>query len=268
MANSISKLQTFFYTTMSDVGIIDTNWKYKYSQIDTSPAYPLVCLRSGYKTIREDKDGILIGWKYELLNVDSKGYKVTVNYSIKDYDGFILKTDDASEYLKPNSNNTIRGTMYIDIKDKNRINSETWTINTSPTFEKKGNFDRFLRAGKLLKELDTLDIWWVDSYLNYKFDDIQSFEKANKENNKWYIIAKATDFQPNDNVKDIRKKLSITGYELPKWDDIRILDEYKKLSEDEKDTLKSWLRLQETFSSYDPKIGRSWGFILDTDYQD
>lgn len=244
-------------------------WRYDYwSSISVDDKYPIVHIRSGYKVIKETKDKLIVGWKYELVNASSKARDITIYYNITDSDGFVIGSGSKSKEIEKKSYDTVQGTLCVDKDNTERIYGNTWSISVSPRTDlniKNKEKNRFDLAGEVLLKKGP---WWLDDYLNYRFDDEKTYEKAKKDKSKWFRIAAPFSISVDEELNNIRKNLALDKYELPPWRDIKTKPEYVLLSKDQKSKLKTWLALQRDFGSYDAKKGRKFDFEFIEDFKD
>ena len=252
---------------------IDTGWKWNYSKIGTKEKnYPMVVLRDGYKAIKITNDKVLVGWKYVVLNTSpNTNYIVNIDYIFEDKDGFQIKENSASENVPKEEIRTIKNTTLIPYEDYKRISNASWSISLTPKWnDKKLKGNRFDRAGKILKKNAP---YWFKDRLKYLFmadfpsgKDKKGFWQVLSPN-KW-IIAQSLDIKPDMQLKSACEKLNInlTGYNLPPWKAISLNPKYKELTKEEKESLKTFLRVQKEFGNYSPLKGRTSTFVWKEDF--
>jgi len=245
------------------------DWKYNYwSDISASDSYPIVHLRSGYKVIKEKGEDLLVGWKYELVNSSSTDRTVTVYYKITDSDGFYVGTGNSSKTVPKKSYEVIKGTLFVEKDDIDRIKGSSWSISlkTVLTTKNKSKGNRFDLAGEVLKDNGP---WWLKRFVQYRFDDKKSFEREKLSRSKWYRIAKVLDISYDEELTELRTKLSLVDLDLPPWAQVRTKSEYRDLSKEEREKIKIWLALQGVFGGYDAKKGRGiqWKTVY-SDFED
>ena len=252
---------------------IDDSWVWHYSAIGAKEKnYPIVVLRDGYKAIKVVDEKVLVGWKYELLNTSpNTNYIATIEYRFEDKDGFQVNESSASENVPKEEIRTIQKTTWILYEDYKRITNASWSISLTPKWnDKKLKGDRYERAGKILKESAP---YWLKNRLKYLFMADFPSERDKKgfwqvlSPNKW-IIAQALDIKPDLLLIRVGERLNIdfTKYNLPAWKLISSNPNYKTLTKEEKDSLKSFLRVQKEYGDYSPLKGRTSNFVWKKDF--
>jgi len=228
---------------------LNTEWNYDYEcKIDTDADYPLVHLRSGFKVIKKIGDKLLVGWKYEVINVSKDSFLVTIDYKVNDYEGFTVGEGKGKEYIKGGKIETVIDTFRVPFEDLERLDTSNWTVIFSHEYKKK-KINRFKEAGKILKDNSP---FWLQRYLKWRFDDDKDIERGKKDNDKWAIIAEVMGIKPDPELLTLRKKLGLTDdWKLSPWGKTKNLPEYKALIEMEKTKIKNWLHLQEEFGWQD-----------------
>lgn len=254
---------------------IDSSWKWNYSEIGTTENnYPIVVLRDGYKAIKLDDKKVLVGWKYELLNTSSNSnYNVSITYKFNDKDDFQISESSAAENVPKEQIRTIQNTTWIPYEDFKRICGSIWSVSLTPGWsDKKLKGNRFERAGKILKKNAP---YWLKNRLQYLF--LSDFPSGKDKKGFWqvlspnkWIIAQALDIKPDLTLKEVGEKLNVdlTNYNLPTWNSISSNPNYMALSKEEKQFLKTFLRVQKKFGDYSPQNGRSSNFVWEDDFPD
>ena len=152
------KLQRWAYEYLSDVGT-------------TEEKYPLVVLRTGYRVLRFDSSGALVGWQYELINTSPKQpYFPTVTFSLEDSEGFELATGTGETILQPESYGVVRGTIPVGGEDIGRLSGSSWKIKIEPAwsvFEAKTSGTRYSRLEAILKK-DFPAFWLLEDIATKK----------------------------------------------------------------------------------------------------
>jgi hypothetical protein len=130
--------------------------------------------------------------------------------------------------------------------------------------------NRFERAGKILKESAP---YWLKNRLKYLF--MTDFPSEGNKNGFWqvlsphkWIVAQALNIKPDLRLKKVSEKLNIdfTKYNLPAWKFISSNPNYKTLTKEEKESLKSFLRVQKEYGNYSPLKGRKSNFVWEDDF--
>jgi hypothetical protein len=252
---------------------IKNEWVWNYSEIAAKEDnYPMVALRDGYKAIKLTDNKVLVGWKYEILNTSPETiYKATINYKFNDRDGFHIIESSASENIWSEESGTIQNTIWIPYEDYERISGASWEVVLTPNWnDKKLKGNSFERAGKILKEKAP---YWLTTRLQYLFlsdfpvgDDGKGFMQFVLPN-EW-IIAQALGINPDMNLKSAGKNLNIdfSSYNIPPWETIRSNPKYMTLKEEEKESLKTYLRAIKEFGGYSPLKGRTSNFVYEDDF--
>ena len=254
---------------------IDDSWKWNYSEIGTEETnYPIVVLRDGYKAIKLNGDKVLVGWKYELLNTSPiDNYNVSITYQLKDKDDFQISESSASEIVRSGQVSTIQTTTLIPYEDFTRVSGSGWSVHLTPDWtDKKLKGNRFERAGSIFKKNSP---YWFKARMQYLFLADFPFGKDAKglsqvfSPNKW-IISEAMGIKPDIKLKEIGNKLNIdfTSYDLPNWNTISSNPNYATLTKEEKQSLKTFLRVQKEYGDYSPTSGRSSNFVWEEDFPD
>jgi hypothetical protein len=254
---------------------IDSSWKWNYSEIGTKENnYPIVVLKDGYKAIKLVDQKVLVGWKYELLNTSpSTNYTVSIEYKFNDKDDFLIKESSGSENVPKQQIRTIMNTTWISYEDFKRISGSSWSVSLTPGWgDKKLKGNRFERAGNILKDKAP---YWFKGRLQYLF--ISDFPSGNDKKGFWqvlspnkWVIAQAMGIKPDLKLKDVGDKLNIdfTKYNLPNWNSISSNPNYTTLTKEEKQVLKTFLRVQKEYGDYSPKSGRISNFTWKEDFPD
>lgn len=252
---------------------INDAWKWNYSEIGAKEKnYPMVVLRDGYKAIKMINEKVLVGWKYVLLNTSpSTNYIVNIVYKFEDKDGFQIKESSASENVPKEEIRTLQKTTLVPYEDYKRISNASWSVSLTPKWtDKKLKGDRFDRAGKILKESAP---YWLKNRMKYLF--MTDFPSGKDQKGFWQVlspnkwtIAQALDIKPDLPLIAVGEKLNIdfTKYNLPTWKAISSNPKYKVLTKKEKDSLKSFLRVQKEFGDYSPLKGRTSNFVWEEDF--
>ena len=177
-------------------------WNYDfYSSIDTKEdKYPIVSLRTGFKVLKIQPEGALVGWSYEVINTSpSTTYTVKIDYKLTDTDDFVIGSSIGEGIVVAEGYRKITGIINIENDDLSRLIGSSWTVLLSPIWmatESKTEGNRYERLEKIVKDTKPLPFW----LLRMKKDTLTGFAKYREE--KWIAIVKGiwgdTDLKSTD----------------------------------------------------------------------
>jgi len=213
---------------------IDTQWQEvdnRTTRIDTNEeAYPLRYISDGYRFVKIDETlrGIppdqfqfedigIWRWRYKILNLSSRNLNVTINFILKDKDGFVLTEDSNTVKINAEETEMITGESEIDIDDIRRVDHRSWSINY---FETGFSTDKIEIEDKNFESIIRESIYKPSSDIN--LNDLKNIEHLS-------IKSPDNEIESIDEIvfMDKLKKLNINF----KINDLTILEELDNLKE-------------------------------------
>ena len=236
---------------------IHAKWFYEYSSdVDADQYYPVVCLRTGYKIIRNDGVSFLLGWKYDLINCSNNGRDIKVTYKLLDEDDFIIAEGIGTKYVKAKSVDTVQDTFVLSKKDYDRIFTSTWNINVGlydTASMKKSNFSKYTEAWEVIKTGSyRYKIGWIKDYMEYIVNGFLYKEDDGLFNNmlygnQWMAIIKKSGMKKDTKLMALLASMDVSFRKIPDFAIIENNEIYKNLAQDEKTKVNKWFKVQKIY---------------------
>lgn len=262
---AILNTQTKFFkktetvTSEQKVSEFKNKWVYDFSgDVDADQYYPVVCLRTGYKILRDDGNSYLVGWKYDLINTTGSNREINVTYKLIDGDDFVVVQGKGVKYVKGKSIDTIQDAFVISKKDYSRIYSSTWTINVGAydsASMKKNNFSKYGEAWKVIDQTNNYRHEWIKNYIKYMvnkqlYNDNVTDLYSVLYGEKWVALIKKSGIKKDKNLMDTLVSLDVGENHVPSKETIQGKEIYQKLDFDTRMKVDAWLEWQSEFRKW------------------